>query len=138
MDLTLLNSEKTNWPLRRELSGIFNWAIEGLQRLRKQGRFTVSQQFLQAKAGVRKENCSVAQFVDERCEKSSNGSVTVKTFMHEYQCFCEAMGLKPLDVSQIGRILRKLIPGVEKKKLGARGCQQAHYVGIKMFVPRDG
>jgi putative DNA primase/helicase len=137
MDRSLLDSEKTSWPLRRELSGIFNWAILGLTRLRKQEHFTVSQQLVQAKAEVRHENCSVTQFVSERCEGASSRSVTVKAFMHEYQCFCEAMGLKPLNVSQAGRILRKLIPGVEKKRLGARGCQQFHYDGIKMLVPRD-
>lgn len=136
VDRSLLDSEKTNWPLRRELSGIFNWAIKGLQRLRKQGHFTVSQQLVQAKAEVRYENCSVAQFVDERCE-ASQMSVTVKAFLHEYQCFCEVMGLKPLSAPQVGRILRKLIPGVKKERLGSRTTRQMHYVGIKMFTPRE-
>lgn len=136
IDLSLLGSEKPDWPLRRELPGIFNWAIEGLKRLYKQGGFTTSQQFVQAKHHVRIENCSVAQFVDERCEASS-GSEPTRRFMHEYQCFCENQGLKARSSSQVGRILKKLMPGVEKKRLGDRGGREMHYVGIRIFVPRD-
>jgi P4 family phage/plasmid primase-like protien len=135
VDRSLLGSEKKDWPLRKELPGIFNWAIEGLKRLRRQGHFTVSQQFLQAKAEARHDNCSVTQFVDERCLRER--STTVKRFMHEYQCFCESVGLQPLSVPEVGRILRRLIPGLEKKKMGGRGYQQSHYVGVAVYVPRD-
>lgn len=135
VDLQLLNSENHNWPLRKELPGIFNWAIEGLKRLRKQGGFTVSKKFLQTKARTRRDNCSLTLFVEERC--SPERSTPVKRFMHEYQCFCEGMGLEALGSVQVGVLLRKLIPELEKTKLGPRGCQQSHYVGVAVHVPRD-
>lgn len=137
VDRSLLGSDKTDWPLRKELPGIFNWAIEGLKRLRRQKHFTVSQQLVQAKAQVRYENCSLTQFVDERCVADSSCSETTKRFMHEYVCYCKGEELKPLNSVQVGRVLRKLIPGVEKRRLGSRGQQQMHYVGIRIIVPRD-
>lgn len=136
IDLTLLGSEKQGWPLRRELPGIFNWAIEGLRRLRRQGRFTLSQQLEQAKTQVRHENCSVTQFIDERIE-GSEGSVAVKRFMHEYRCFCDNRELRVLPEPEVGSILRKLVPGVTKRKLGPRGQQQNYYEGVTLHVPRD-
>lgn len=135
IDLSLLGSEKTSWPLRKELPGIFNWAIEGLKRLRRNGRFTLSQQLEQTKTRARHENCSATQFVDERC--LAERSVLVKKFMAEYKCFCENRELRMLSEPEVGAILRRLIPGVGKKKLGARGYQQAHYVGVTVHVPRD-
>lgn len=136
MDRSLLGSERQGWPLRKELPGIFNWAIEGLKRLRRQEHFTVSPQLVQAKKEARHENCSVTQFVDERCSESIHYSETTRRFLHEYQCFCENQGLKPLAGPQVGRILRKLIPGVEKKRLGPVGQQEAYYKGVKVHVPR--
>ena len=136
IDRSLLNSEKTSWPLRQELPGIFNWAIEGLKRLRKQNDFTKSQVFEQAKAAIRLENCSLSQFVNERCESAPGFSETTSRFMNEYVCFCNSMNLRTLDSPTAGRILRKLMPGVEKKRLGPRGQQEMHYVGVRIFVPR--
>ncbi|KKN80382.1 hypothetical protein LCGC14_0329750 [marine sediment metagenome] len=137
IDLSLLNSEKTSWPLRWELPGIFNWAIEGLKRLKRQGKFTTSQVFEQAKTTVRHENCSLSQFVDERCNPDPSCSETTSRFMNEYICFCDSMNLKAMNSSQVGRTLRKLIPGMEKKRMGSRYEQQMHYVGLQIIVPRS-
>ncbi len=134
IDRSLLLSEKTSWPLRRELPGIFNWAIDGLQRLRRQGHFTVSQQLVQAKSEVRHENCSLSWFVEERC--SEGGSTTTKQFMHEYICFCENQALQINSASVVGRILRKLMPDVVKKQLKEAGQRQMTYVGVTVNVPR--
>lgn len=136
VDRSLLGSEKSSWPLRKELPGIFNWAIEGLKRLRRQGHFTVSPQLVQAKREARHENCSLSWFVEERCTESSY-SETTSRFMHEYQCFCENQGLEAFSAPKVGRILRKLLPGLEKKKLGPRGQQQMYYVGVQIHVPRS-
>jgi P4 family phage/plasmid primase-like protien len=136
IDRSLLDSEKPSWPLRKELPGIFNWAIEGLKRLRNQGHFTVSQKFVQAKAEARRENCSVSQFVEERCVANSLASVTIKDFMYEYQCFCDSHNLQARPAPEVGKILRKLIPGATKRRLGCRSERQMHYEGVKMYVPR--
>lgn len=136
MDRSLLGSEKQGWPLRKELPGIFNWAIAGLKRLRKQGHFTVSPQLVQAKKEARHENCSLSWFVEERCIESELHSETTNRFMHEYRCFCENQELKILSAPQVGRILKKLIPRLEKKKLGPKGQQEMYYKGVKIHVPR--
>ena len=134
IDRSLLHSEKTSWPLRRELPGIFNWAIEGLQRLRRQGHFTVSQRLLRAKSEVRHENCSVSRFAEERC--SEGGSTTTKQFMHEYICFCENQALQVMDARVVGKILQKLIPGIVKRQLKEGGQRQMTYIGVTVNVPR--
>lgn len=137
MDLSMLGADKQGWPFRRELPGVLNWAIQGLKRLKKNGRFTLSQELVQSKAQVRLENCSVSQFVAERCE-ASGGSVTVKAFMHEYQCYCDGMGLYPLNAVQVGILLRKVLPGLHKARLGSRSQRQMYYNGVTMRIPHDG
>lgn len=137
MDRALLGSENSSWPLRKELPGIFNWAIEGLKRLHKQEHFTISPQLVRAKAEARYENCSLTQFVDERCTESLLHSEPTSRFLHEYQCFCENQGLKPLSGPVVGRSLRKLMPSVEKIRLGTGQDRQMYYKGVKIFVPRQ-
>jgi P4 family phage/plasmid primase-like protien len=135
VDRTFLNSEKQNWPLRRELPGIFNWAIKGLKRLKQQGHFTVSQRLLQARAEVRHDNCSVALFVGERCKEG--GTTTTKEFMHEYQCYCENQNLKRLSGVEVRKVIRMLMPDIRHRRLGARGQQQWYFDGVTVVVPRD-
>ncbi len=137
MDRSLLDSERQGWPLKKELPGIFNWAIEGLKRLRRQGHFTVAPQLIYAKNEVRYDNCSLAQFVEDRCTECETSSEPTARFMHEYQCYCENQGFKPFSAPLVGRSLKKLMPQVEKKKVGSRGHQEPHYVGVKIHVPRS-
>jgi len=135
VDRSLLDSTKSGWPLRRELPGIFNWALAGLKRLKKQGHFTVSQSFIKAKAEARHDTCSLYQFVEDMVRTCSYSEPT-RRFMEEYQSYCKSAGLKLMDSVQVGRTLKKLIPGIEKKRLGSRYEREMHYVGIQIIIPR--
>lgn len=136
IDRSLLDSSKTSWPLRRELPGIFNWALAGLKRLKKQGHFTVSQSFLQAKTEARHDTCSLSQFVDDMV-KACTYSEPTRRFMEEYQSYCKDNGLNALSAVGVGRLIKKLVPGVEKKRLGPQYAREMHYVGLQIFVPRN-
>lgn len=136
MNLSLLGSQRPDWPFRKELPGIFNWAIRGLRRLKKNKRFTVSQALDLAKAVVRFENCSVAQFVADRCEASPAHSVPVRDFMREYTTYCDNQNLDALSSPQVGRLVKKALPEMGKKRLGTAPYREMHYVGVKMIVPR--
>jgi len=137
VDLKLLHSEHLDWPLRNELPGILNWALAGLKRLRQQGRFTEAESMTTAKATLRHENCSLTQFVEERCTANDAWEEPCKRFMMEYQAFCGQQCIYPLSGPEVGKVLRRLLPGVKKRKLGPRGEQQACYIGVQIHVPRD-
>jgi len=83
--------------LMDELSGIFNWALEGYRRLRDQGFiFSESSNMLRAKKIYKQKNSSVIDF-EESCLVNSidiEDSVPLKDVYELYQNFCLNEGIK--------------------------------------------
>ncbi len=137
INFSFLGSEQNGWPFRKELPGIFNWAIEGLKRLRANKGFTTSPALETAKKIVRGENCSVSQFVDNHCTADVTGQVEIRRFLHEYSCFCTTYGLAKLTAPEVGAVLTKLMPDLRRRRVGSNGQQVNVYAGIKVTIPRD-
>ncbi len=87
--------------LKDELPGIFNWAIEGLKRYRKNKGFTISQSMKMAKREYKNENDSVMSFVNEKLIKHDVDQpdwVIAKSVLYrEYKAYCEESGLNAVS-----------------------------------------
>jgi putative DNA primase/helicase len=89
--------------LAAELPGIFNWALEGLRRLRKQGRFTIPAASREAGEELRLSNNPTEGWMAERYEKlpvdSDNRGDWVSTSLayEDYLDFCECEGIQPRE-----------------------------------------
>ena len=76
-----------------ELSGVFNWMLDGLRRLLSQKRFSDAELIDAQLAEYRKESDSVLMFIeDEGYIKDTNKSVLVKTLYNEYIMYCTNNG----------------------------------------------
>lgn len=83
--------------LMDELSGIFNWALEGYRRLRDQGFiFSVSPSMRRSKKIYKQKNSSVIDFAESHLVKSIDPkqSVIFKDVYELYQNFCLKEGIK--------------------------------------------
>jgi putative DNA primase/helicase len=82
--------------LKAELSGIFNWAIEGYKRLRERNFvFSVGNTMKQSKQNYRNQSNSVLDFAARRLMRSSNGDRLIFKDAYEvYRAFCQAEGYK--------------------------------------------
>jgi|GEM_PF-357246 putative DNA primase/helicase len=95
-----------------ELSGIFNWALEGYKRLKKNGfalKEVPSLKF--AKQEYRNDMDSVRAFVAEKLTKSSNPADRLKfsDAYRQYASFCEAEGRKDIEEKKIfKKVLKEL------------------------------
>jgi len=85
--------EKVLYP---ELSGILNWALEGLQEYLQNGLQT-PKAVLDATAEYRKENDSLEQFVSECCEIGKLKACKNTDLYSTYLDFCVMSGLKALS-----------------------------------------
>ena len=83
--------------LRKELSGIFNWAVEGLRRLKRKGGFSQSESIRQAKREYEIENDSVAHFIDENTKYDEENYEIGSYVYNEYKLYCQEYNLKPLS-----------------------------------------
>jgi len=82
--------------IESELSGVFNWVLEGLQRLLQQESFTSCQASRKALEQYRKESDSVAMFLAEENYKRSNDFTEGKVLYQNYKSYCLDNGYKPL------------------------------------------
>ena len=82
--------------IKSELSGIFNWVLEGLQRLLQQESFTPCEASRKALDQYRKESDSVAMFLAEENYKQSTDFTEGKVLYQHYKSYCLDNGYRPL------------------------------------------
>ena len=123
----------------QELAGILNLALNGLDRLLKNGRFTESK----ASDAVRERwiarTDSLQSFVSQRVSVRKGNFVSKESFFEAYQDFCDEQGLNAVEKGVIGKRLPTLVPTVgfrpqtdDKrptawKDLSVAGVEDKHY-----------
>jgi len=104
--------------LKNEIPGIFQWALEGLKRLKNQGYFTQSKTMKVAKRKYQAENDSVRAFADLKIEKTSEDEpeyvIPKKRLYEKYRMYCEKSGLMSVSRRKFSRRMNQL--GFESAK----------------------
>ena len=83
--------------LKTELSGIFNWALEGYERLSNNDfKFSKSEKMLLAKHNMKVENNSLLSFIEENfiSTNNDNDKVIYRSAFEAYKNYCEESGIK--------------------------------------------
>jgi putative DNA primase/helicase len=105
-----------------ELSGVFNWVLEGLQRLLNSGppvAFTRSLAVEQAMAEYRLTTDSVCAFlVEESLRPSRTNWLTGKELFEKYRLYCNGAGNIPVKLPRFYPRLRGLGYELTKKNVG--------------------
>lgn len=95
--------------IENELSGVFNWVLEGLNRLLEQKRFSVCEAAQQAVEQYKTESNSVQMFLNENQYKSHPTNYKlVKELYQEYRVFCFDDGMQPFKKSNFIKQFRTL------------------------------
>ena len=107
------------------------WALEGLRRLRKRGRFEMppeSEAVLQEMIGL---TSPMTLFIDECCNLE-DGTLNTQMAYEAWQHWCGENGRKPGMNTQFGRNLMAECPAVSKEKLEGQGRSEYVYRGITL------
>lgn len=104
------------WIKSGELPGIFNWAMVGLYRLRKNGSFTKPLVCIDATDKYRMESNPHQNFLLEYCVLNEDESTATTDLYKAYKIHMEDNGHKPLSSVQFGKEVRKVYPEVEQTK----------------------
>ena len=93
--------------IQTELSGVFNWMLEGLRRLLEQRRFSDSEQIDNQVNEFRREADSVAMFLEEEGYRPDTGSfVLLKTLYQEYKTYCQENGYSVCSSKTVSKRLK--------------------------------
>lgn len=98
-----------------ELSGVFNWLLDGLRRVLSQKKFTSSQMVCEQIEAYRRESDSVAMFIDEEgYSEAIESYVYLKALYADYRAFCSDNGYRSCSSKTFSERLKTL--GFDYKK----------------------
>lgn len=104
--------------IETELSGVFNWILDGLRRLLRQNGFSKSEAVNQMIETFKLESDSVAMFIEDECyQRSVNNSIRLKEIYPLYRSYCIDNGVRPVSSKNLIRRLETL--GFESEKMTA-------------------
>ena len=84
--------------IENELSGVFNWVLEGLNRLLEQRRFSNCDAAMKAVEDYKTNSDSVKQFINENeFVKSNEKTIEIKQLYNDYKTFCNEDGFRPVS-----------------------------------------
>ena len=102
--------------IESELPGVFNWILEGLERLVIQQKFTDCAKSTKAVEEYRKSSDSIALFVEEcNITPDLNTKTALKDLYQDYKSFCTDDNYRPFAKRRFGNRLETL--GFEKTRL---------------------
>lgn len=105
--------------IRNELSGVFNWVLEGLKRLLNQKNFTQSNVVDNVLKKYIKESNSVALFLEEEdYTESYDEYVPLRELYVKYKSFCYDGSYHPVSKRNFSERLRNLGIVLERKNFG--------------------
>ncbi|MCU4728580.1 DNA primase family protein [Halapricum hydrolyticum] len=114
-----------------ELSGVLNWALEGYQRLQRQGHFTAERGPDETRALWQKNGASIEQFIHEHVETAPDKTTTKEMMYAAYQTFAEEHGVAP---EAKGKLTRKIttLEGVDTSQRRFESGRERVYTGVKL------
>lgn len=113
------DKELPNRIIESELAGIFNWVLEGLERILTNRKFspcTAAERMLNV---YKKQSDTVALFIEDHGYKEDfENYTTLKQLFKEYRDYCLDNGYKPVSNRTLSERLRNLGYTAEKQSIG--------------------
>jgi putative DNA primase/helicase len=114
-----------------EMSGIFNWMLEGLKRLLKNNGFTKTKSSTETKIEFQKLSDTTGAFLDERCEHFKEGVYIKRDLYETYKEYCDAEGL---ECDQLSRFSTKMNnqTWIKNGRIRIEGKLEHVWIGLKV------
>jgi putative DNA primase/helicase len=117
-----------------ELSEIFSWALVGLSRLLKNGRFTDCEETRVLMSGYRRLNNPVVCFVEDKCMIGNDYQESKKELFTGYKKYCDEGGYKSLSRENFFRELYAAVNDLKTTRPRINGKQEQYLKGISLNV----
>lgn len=133
------NPELTT-ELLTEASAIFNWSLEGLDRLIARGYFVSPQSGQDAIQQLEDLSSPVSAFVRDECVVEGDQAVTVEALWTSWKSWCESANQHPGTKATFGRDLRAAVPTVERIRAATDDSRTYRYRGLGLrehYIPQD-
>jgi len=116
VDLTGREDRFLPQKLHAELPGIFNWALEGLRMLEKEGDFPKTASTDRVKENWQRRADSLLWFIQEDVQIEATAAISKDEFYESYAEFCSDKIVTVKTPEQVGTDIRRLIPSVRQER----------------------
>lgn len=123
------------WEQSGELPGIFNWALEGLVRLRRRGHIEEPLLCLEAKTGFKRDSNPAKLFLSDYCEFKIGTFVPSRTLYEKYTEYIKGNGQHPLSEPLFAKEVARVFPGAEKSKNAIRHEGVRGHIWNNIYLP---
>ena len=113
-----------------ELSGIFNWAVEGAQALRERKRFIEPKISQEAQAAFKRESNPARMFLEEIYIAHPGGESSKTDVYKEYTEFCDTGRYKALSKHNFEKEVERVFPKVKEARPRQGESRPRIYLGI--------
>jgi putative DNA primase/helicase len=121
--------------LLEEAPAIFNWCLEGFDRLRARGHFQEPTSSVEAMRYLSDLASPVSAFVRDRCEIRPGGESEKDELFKAYKEWCESEGMKPETKAVLIRDLKAAYPEIKQVRPRV-GDKRRHLVrGLQLKTP---
>ncbi|MFH2110397.1 MAG: phage/plasmid primase, P4 family [Candidatus Bathyarchaeota archaeon] len=116
-----------------ERSGILNWMIEGLKRLKEKGQFTQTKSMDQQILKFKQASDPVGAFLTDpqECMYGANQWVTRNDLYNAYKEYAETIGTK-IETTGVFAERIKRLPGVKTRQKRVKGTTERIWTGISI------
>ena len=118
--------------LKKEVPGIFNWALEGLERLSQQKWIMTKSAYMEdCHNEFRRATNPLQLFIEEECVVDADATVDANELRRSYKQYCEDKGYKVLSDSKLGQELKR--HGMNKNRVRTEEGRIIIYEGIQLL-----
>lgn len=120
--------------LLQELPGICNWALRGLERLRRNGKFTIPTVSEDERHDMMRQQQPLVGFIEDECEIVEGHEEFASALHMRYQNWCIRQGLRSNAQSKFSRDIKATMRGrgVKKTPIYKAGKVMQGFKGIRL------
>jgi putative DNA primase/helicase len=112
------DKELANKIINNELSGVFHWILQGIDRVLKQKKISQCEAVEMARSNYEKQSDSVKMFIEDYEYTTSTNYTTISELHQQYKVYCIEDGFRPVNKSNFMKRLRHFKIVVERISIG--------------------
>lgn len=105
-----------------ELSGLLNWALEGLYRVFNNYEFSYTKTSTEIKTEMLSSGSSIASFAYNELEESVGNKMTKEVMYNDYCQYCHQQNMAIETIEMLGRKLPASAPYVRQGRIESKTC----------------
>lgn len=122
---------KLREELMSEISAIAQWSLEGLRRLRHNGKFTEAASGIAEKENLKDEMNPLGRFIDDVCQLDLDGFVVNESLYDTYLLWCKQHHIhSPLSQNKLTRILKSTDLPISQERRRIDGKRRVGFRGL--------